>query len=156
MTLARENQANFDEYLNNNPQANPGIDLTFTVLTTGFWPSYKSFDLSLPAEMVCFHTLYIFGFFSMLLFSINLFWFTSNLSQVKCVEVFREFYQTKTKHRKLTWIYSLGTCNINGKFEPKTMELIVTTYQVPSQQAYFRVAHGFCSSSITESECSSS
>lgn len=51
---------------------------------------------------------------------------------MKCVEVFREFYQTKTKHRKLTWIYSLGTCNINGKFDPKTMELIVTTYQVSS------------------------
>jgi cullin 1 len=50
--------------------------------------------------------------------------------QVKCVEVFKEFYQTKTKHRKLTWIYSLGTCNIIGKFDPKPMELIVTTYQV--------------------------
>ncbi|KAG1338628.1 cullin-1 [Cocos nucifera] len=99
LTLAREHQSNFEEYLNSNPQANPGIDLTVTVLTTGFWPSYKSFDLNLPAEMV------------------------------KCVEVFKEFYQTKTKHRKLTWIYSLGTCNISGKFEPKTMELIVTTYQ---------------------------
>ncbi|THU61584.1 hypothetical protein C4D60_Mb07t24860 [Musa balbisiana] len=99
LTLARENQSNFEDYLNINPQANPGIDLTVTVLTTGFWPSYKSFDLNLPAEMV------------------------------KCVEVFREFYQTKTKHRKLTWIYSLGTCNLIGKFEPKTMELIVTTYQ---------------------------
>uniref|UniRef100_A0A9I9DPU7 Cullin family profile domain-containing protein n=1 Tax=Cucumis melo TaxID=3656 RepID=A0A9I9DPU7_CUCME len=76
LTLARENQTSFEEYLSNNPQASPGIDLT-----------------------------------------------------VKCVEVFREFYQTKTKHRKLTWIYSLGTCNISGKFEPKTMELIVTTYQ---------------------------
>ncbi|KAM0948553.1 putative cullin protein, neddylation [Dioscorea sansibarensis] len=99
LTLARENQSSFEEYLNSNPNANPGIDLTVTVLTTGFWPSYKTFDLNLPAEMV------------------------------KCVEVFKEFYQTKTKHRKLTWIYSLGTCNINGKFEPKTMELIVTTYQ---------------------------
>ncbi|KAK2996180.1 hypothetical protein RJ639_029530 [Escallonia herrerae] len=99
LTLAKENQSNFEEYLSNNPNINPGIDLTVTVLTTGFWPSYKSFDLNLPAEMV------------------------------KCVEVFREFYQTKTKHRKLTWIYSLGTCNINGKFDPKTMELIVTTYQ---------------------------
>ncbi|KAL0348694.1 UNVERIFIED_CONTAM: Cullin-1 [Sesamum angustifolium] len=79
LTLARENQTSFEEYLSNNPNANPGIDLTVTVLTTGFWPSYKSFDLNLPAEMV------------------------------KCVEVFREFYQTKTKHRKLTWIYSLGT-----------------------------------------------
>ncbi|PIA44551.1 hypothetical protein AQUCO_01700270v1 [Aquilegia coerulea] len=99
LTLARENQTSFEEYLNSNPQVNPGIDLTVTVLTTGFWPSYKSFDLNLPEEMV------------------------------KCVEVFREFYQTKTKHRKLTWIYSLGTCNIIGKFEAKTMELIVTTYQ---------------------------
>ncbi|XP_017633643.1 40S ribosomal protein S15 [Gossypium arboreum] len=25
---------------------------------------------------------------------------------VKCVEVFKGFYETKTKHRKLTWIYS--------------------------------------------------
>ncbi|GMH08324.1 hypothetical protein Nepgr_010164 [Nepenthes gracilis] len=47
-----------------------------------------------------------------------------------CIEVSRDFYQTKTMHRKLTWIYSFGTCNINGKFEPKTMELIVTTYRV--------------------------
>ncbi|KAF6171670.1 hypothetical protein GIB67_042185 [Kingdonia uniflora] len=101
LTLARENHSGFEEYLNSNPNANPGIDLTVTVLTTGFWPSYKSFDLNLPAEMV------------------------------KCVEVFKDFYETKTKHRKLTWIYSLGTCNINGKFDSKTIELIVTTYQVP-------------------------
>ncbi|KAG4946355.1 hypothetical protein JHK87_042362 [Glycine soja] len=99
LTLAKENQTSFEEYLTNNPNADPGIDLTVTVLTTGFWPSYKSFDLNLPAEMV------------------------------RCVEVFKEFYQTKTKHRKLTWIYSLGTCNISGKFDPKTVELIVTTYQ---------------------------
>ncbi|KAL7172197.1 hypothetical protein ACSBR2_031818 [Camellia fascicularis] len=99
LTLAKENQNHFKEYLENSPNTNPGIDLTVTVLTTGFWPTYKSSDLSLPAEMV------------------------------KCVEVFKEFYQTKTKHRKLTWIYSLGTCNIIGKFEPKTIELIVGTYQ---------------------------
>ncbi|CAI9785623.1 unnamed protein product [Fraxinus pennsylvanica] len=99
LTLAKENQNHFQEYLSNNQAASPGLELTVTVLTTGFWPSYKSSDLSLPAEMV------------------------------KCVEVFKEFYQTKTKHRKLTWIYSLGTCNINGKFEQKTIELIVGTYQ---------------------------
>ncbi|XP_073148939.1 cullin-1-like [Henckelia pumila] len=99
LTLAKENQNHFQEYLHNNQATNPGIDLTVTVLTTGFWPSYKSSDLSLPAEMV------------------------------KCVEVFKEFYQTKTKHRKLTWIYSLGTCNINARFEQKPIELIVGTYQ---------------------------
>ncbi|MBA0560234.1 hypothetical protein Golob_017146, partial [Gossypium lobatum] len=99
LTLARENQASFEDYLRSNSAAHPGIDLTVTVLTTGFWPSYKSFDLNLPAEMV------------------------------KCVEVFKGFYETKTKHRKLTWIYSLGTCQINGKFDQKSIELIVSTYQ---------------------------
>ena len=54
MTLAKENQNNFEKYLGTNPNANPGIDLTVTVLTTGFWPSYKSSDLCLPAEMVGF------------------------------------------------------------------------------------------------------
>ncbi|KAI3773127.1 hypothetical protein L6452_04326 [Arctium lappa] len=99
LALAKENHSQFNDYLSNNAFANPGIDLTVTVLTTGFWPSYKSSDLSLPEEMV------------------------------KCVEVFKEFYQTKTKHRKLTWIYSLGTCNVNGKFDQKTIELILGTYQ---------------------------
>ncbi|XP_044494153.1 cullin-1 isoform X2 [Mangifera indica] len=99
LTLARENQGNFEEYLGNNPVAHPGIDLSVTVLTTGFWPSYKSSDLNLPSEMV------------------------------KCVEVFKGFYETKTKHRKLTWIYSLGQSHISGKFDQKTIELIVSTYQ---------------------------
>ncbi|KAG2697368.1 hypothetical protein I3843_07G101200 [Carya illinoinensis] len=54
LTLARENQNSFEEYLHNNTNVNPGLDLTVTVLTTGFWPSYKSCDLSLPQEMVRF------------------------------------------------------------------------------------------------------
>lgn len=54
LTLARENQNSFEEYLHNNANVNPGLDLTVTVLTTGFWPSYKSCDLSLPQEMVRF------------------------------------------------------------------------------------------------------
>ncbi|KAI3767022.1 hypothetical protein L2E82_17103 [Cichorium intybus] len=52
LTLAKENQSHFEEYLGNNTNANPGIDFTVTVLTIGFWPSYKSFDLNLPIEMV--------------------------------------------------------------------------------------------------------
>ncbi|VFQ68632.1 unnamed protein product [Cuscuta campestris] len=99
LTLTKENQNHFQEYLNNNPAASPGIDLTVTLLTTGFWPSYKSSDLSLPAEMA------------------------------KCVEVFKEFYETKTNNRRLTWIYSLGTCNVIGKFDAKTIELVLGTYQ---------------------------
>ncbi|KAG5055851.1 hypothetical protein JHK85_008361 [Glycine max] len=98
LTLARDNQLKFEEYLRDNSHVNPGIDLTVTVLTTGFWPSYKSFDLNLPSEMI------------------------------RCLEVFKGFYETRTKHRKLTWIYSLGTCHVTGKFETKNIELIVPTY----------------------------
>ncbi|KAI3901505.1 hypothetical protein MKW92_016571 [Papaver armeniacum] len=97
LQLAKDNQSGFEEFQKS--KSHPGIDLTVTVLTTGFWPSYKSLDLNLPAEMA------------------------------KCVEVFKEFYQTKTKHRKLTWQYSLGTCNVVGKFQKKPIELVVTTYQ---------------------------
>ncbi|GJN05257.1 hypothetical protein PR202_ga22871 [Eleusine coracana subsp. coracana] len=32
-------------------------------------------------------------------------------------------------HRRLSWIYSLGNCNVLGKFEARDIELIVTTYQ---------------------------
>ncbi|KAM4106885.1 hypothetical protein ACB094_04G099600 [Castanea mollissima] len=97
--LAREYQTKSVEYLPSNSNANPGIDFSVIVLTSGFWPTYKSFNLSLPTEMA------------------------------KCVQVFKDFYDTQTKHRRLTWIYSLGTCNINAKFETKTIELIVSTYQ---------------------------
>lgn len=99
LTLARENQTNFQEYLGNNQTISPGIDFSVTILTTGLWPSYKSFDLMLPAEMA------------------------------KCIEVFKGYYETKAKNKKLTWLYSLGSCHINGKFEQKTIELIVTTQQ---------------------------
>ncbi|KAK6260643.1 hypothetical protein SCA6_015117 [Theobroma cacao] len=89
-TMAKENQTSFGEYLARNPALNPGIDLSVSFLTAGFWPCYKGFDLNLPAEMV------------------------------KCIEGFEQFYQ-----RKLTWVYSLGTCYLTAKFEHKTMELIV-------------------------------
>ncbi|ESQ30781.1 hypothetical protein EUTSA_v10012200mg [Eutrema salsugineum] len=99
LTLSREHKNSFNEYLANNPVEKPRIDFTITLLTTGFWPSYKTFDINLPSEMV------------------------------KCVEVFKGFYETKTTCRKLTWIYSLGTCHINGKFDQKPIELIVSTHQ---------------------------
>lgn len=52
MTLAKEKQNEFVEYLKVSGVVHPGIDLNVTVLTTGFWPTYKSSDLNLPPEMV--------------------------------------------------------------------------------------------------------
>ncbi|KAG2597627.1 cullin-1-like [Panicum virgatum] len=96
---AKENQAKYDEYISTNPELHPSVDLSVQVLTTGYWPTYKSSDINLPSEMV------------------------------KCVEGFKEFYQSFKKHRKLNWIFSLGSCHIVGKFDVKPIELILTTYQ---------------------------
>ncbi|KFK42683.1 hypothetical protein AALP_AA1G026300 [Arabis alpina] len=51
MTLAKENQKSFQEYITSDVTENAGTDLTVTVLTSGFWPSYKTCDLKLPSEM---------------------------------------------------------------------------------------------------------
>ncbi|XP_050376175.1 cullin-1-like [Argentina anserina] len=98
-TLAQDTQKSFEEYLHCYPNINTGMDLAVTVLTTGSWPSYESFNLNLPSEMR------------------------------RCVEIFKGYYETKTKHRKLTWVYSLGSCHIIGNFDTKTIELVVSTYQ---------------------------
>jgi cullin 1 len=52
--------------------------------------------------------------------------------QIKCVELYKNFYNENQKHRKLNWIYSMGSCNIVARFEARPVELIVTTYQVGS------------------------
>jgi len=52
LTLAKENQASFEEYLAQNSNENLGLSMSVQILTTGFWPSYKSSDLTLPVEMV--------------------------------------------------------------------------------------------------------
>ncbi|KAL8142821.1 hypothetical protein V2J09_015853 [Rumex salicifolius] len=99
LTLAKEKQTEFDNYIKSNPYSNPGIEFKPTVLNSAFWPLCKSVSMNLPQEMA------------------------------KCIEGYQEFYQTKTKCRKLTWNYSLGTCYIDGRFNSKTIELIVTTSQ---------------------------
>ncbi|KAL6205497.1 hypothetical protein ACLB2K_022756 [Fragaria x ananassa] len=76
-----------------------GLDFSVTVLTTGNWPTYKTSDIHLPEEMV------------------------------KCVEVFKQYYDTQHKQRKLSWIYTLGNCSVRGNFEPKSIELIMSAYQ---------------------------
>ncbi|KAJ0231113.1 Cullin protein [Hirschfeldia incana] len=100
MQLAKDHQTDFEEYIKNCNTGKPkGVDFTVTVLTTGFWPSYKTSDLNLPVEMV------------------------------NCIESFKAYYETKTKHRRLVWIYSLGTCHLSARFDSKPIELIVSTYQ---------------------------
>jgi len=45
----------FSEWLDNDGAADKvasSVDVSVTVLTTGFWPTYKFVELALPVEMV--------------------------------------------------------------------------------------------------------
>ncbi|PNW70797.1 hypothetical protein CHLRE_17g734400v5 [Chlamydomonas reinhardtii] len=98
LQLAKEKQQHFDDWLKEKGSKLP-IDLSVTVLTTGFWPTYKSIDVALPREMV------------------------------EGVEVYRSYYDSDSKHRKLTWIYTLGTAVLRGNFDSKPIEMQMNTLQ---------------------------
>lgn len=68
LQLAREKQQQFEDWMEQRSKK-LSIDLSVTVLTTGFWPTYKSAELALSKEMV------------------------------ECVEVFKEFYEATQSHR---------------------------------------------------------
>merc|ERR1711865_527686 len=102
MNLSSDMQSAFTDHLNDK-EVKLDTDLTVQVLTTGFWPTYKSDDLNLPKELV------------------------------QCIETFKGFYDGRTSHRRLRWVHSLGSATMLGKFTPKGQtkyhDLMVSTYQ---------------------------
>jgi len=102
MNLSSDIQTAFSEWMEEKAKR-LDTDLTVQVLTTGFWPTYKSDELNLPSEMV------------------------------ECVQAFKEFYDGRTSHRRLRWVHSLGSAQVLGTFLPggkeKKHDLMVSTYQ---------------------------
>jgi len=102
MNLSSDMQSAFTDHLNDK-EVKLDTDLSVQVLTTGFWPTYKSDDLNLPKELV------------------------------QCIETFKGFYDQRTSHRRLRWVHSLGSATMLGKFtpsaKPKFHDLMVSTYQ---------------------------
>ncbi|GLJ35961.1 hypothetical protein SUGI_0721480 [Cryptomeria japonica] len=96
--LAKKTQLDFEEYLSQNPlHPCSGIEFSVTVLTSGFWPSYRSPEsLVLPVEMV------------------------------RHLESFKEFYKRENMNRRLTWKHSMGTCTITGRFDQGEIQLVGT------------------------------
>lgn len=39
------------------------------------------------------------------------------------------YYERKNKHRKLTWMYTLGQTTVKGNFKDKVIELQINTIQ---------------------------
>jgi cullin 1 len=80
LELAKEHHRKYSEYTNENNLHDP-IDFEFKILTTSYWPSYKSFELSVPTE-------------------IN-----------SCMERFSDYYAKipTNHHRELKWNFAMGT-----------------------------------------------
>jgi len=102
MNLSSDLQTAFADHLSEK-SIQLETDLSVQVLTTGFWPTYKSDDLNLPEQML------------------------------QCIETFKKFYDGRTNHRRLRWVHSLGSATVLGSFmpggKPKKHDLMVSTYQ---------------------------
>jgi len=63
------------------------LDFSVQVLTTGFWPTYKSPEIALTPEMS------------------------------KCMQVFKDWHDQKHQKRKLGWVFSQGNASVRGVFK---------------------------------------
>mmetsp|Transcript_25222 Transcript_25222/g.64092 ORF Transcript_25222/g.64092 Transcript_25222/m.64092 type:complete len:755 (+) Transcript_25222:109-2373(+) len=102
LSLATDLQKEFREHcdgLQEGKSSMGGIDFSATVLTTGYWPSYQVQDANLCPEMQ------------------------------KAIQVFHNFYNGKTQHRRLQWIHSLGQATIAAKLNNRRHDLNVNSYQ---------------------------
>ena len=86
-------------------QVDTKLDFGVQVLTTGFWPSYKSPEVTLTDEMT------------------------------KCMNVFREWHDQKHQKRKLVWVFTQGSASVRGTFGKKSYDLQVTTLQAIALEA---------------------
>ncbi|EEC45924.1 CULlin protein 1 [Phaeodactylum tricornutum CCAP 1055/1] len=80
-------------------QVETSLDFSVQVLTTGFWPTYKSPQVTLTEEMN------------------------------KCMKVFREWHELKHQKRKLGWVLTQGSATVRGTFGKKSYEIQVSTLQ---------------------------
>ncbi|CAE7375212.1 CUL1, partial [Symbiodinium necroappetens] len=102
LSLALDTQKDFKDHCEQLPEGKAalgGIEFNVTVLTTGFWPSYQVQEASLCPEMQ------------------------------KAINVFSNYYNGKTQHRRLQWIHSLGQATIAAKLNGRRHDLIVNSYQ---------------------------
>ncbi|EEY64187.1 Cullin family protein, putative [Phytophthora infestans T30-4] len=76
------------------------LEFSVQVLTTGYWPSYRILEVTMPPLMV------------------------------RCMNLFKVYYDSKTSHRRLQWVHSLGNATIRANFpKKKWYDLQVTTLQ---------------------------
>lgn len=99
ISLATDLKKNYDGFKATDGESSNIADISVTVLTTGFWPSYKHDQMQIPLELM------------------------------GCLDSFTRFYDTHKKHTKLTWLNTLGHAMLDVKFSTGKKKLEVSIYQ---------------------------
>ncbi|XP_046734917.1 cullin-4A isoform X2 [Diprion similis] len=101
MELSKDINIAFKQYAGNlqNEFSASNLDLTVSILTMGYWPTYPVLEVTLPAEMVQYQ------------------------------DVFNKFYLGKHSGRKLQWQPTLGHCVLKAWFNQGNKELQVSLFQ---------------------------
>eukprot|EP00429_Kryptoperidinium_foliaceum_P007466 CAMPEP_0176023990 /NCGR_PEP_ID=MMETSP0120_2-20121206/11714_1 /TAXON_ID=160619 /ORGANISM="Kryptoperidinium foliaceum, Strain CCMP 1326" /LENGTH=743 /DNA_ID=CAMNT_0017357161 /DNA_START=67 /DNA_END=2298 /DNA_ORIENTATION=- len=103
LAVGNEQRSEFEQRMRN---VDSKMDFTVQVLTTGFWPSYKSPEVALTEEMS------------------------------KCMTVFKEWHDKKNQKRKLTWMFSQGNATVRGVYGKKSYDFQVSTLQAIALNAF--------------------
>lgn len=96
LAVGADQKGEFDEHMKKHDCK---MDFSVQVLTTGFWPTYKSPSITIPDEMN------------------------------QCMDVFKTWHDRRHQQRKLSWVFSLGNATVRATFGKKTYDLTVTTLQ---------------------------
>eukprot|EP00615_Pteridomonas_danica_P010351 CAMPEP_0114360526 /NCGR_PEP_ID=MMETSP0101-20121206/23934_1 /TAXON_ID=38822 ORGANISM="Pteridomonas danica, Strain PT" /NCGR_SAMPLE_ID=MMETSP0101 /ASSEMBLY_ACC=CAM_ASM_000211 /LENGTH=638 /DNA_ID=CAMNT_0001504815 /DNA_START=386 /DNA_END=2302 /DNA_ORIENTATION=- len=98
LSIGVDHAVDFKEfYTKKDPTSN--LDFSTQMLTTGYWPSYTSYEVNLPPSIQ------------------------------RCVSVFTDYYMEKNSKRRLTWVWGLGGATVRGTWGSKGYDLQVTTLQ---------------------------
>ncbi|ENN80292.1 hypothetical protein HUJ04_012276 [Dendroctonus ponderosae] len=99
MELSKDINQAFKQHLTVNSRDLPQIEMTVSILTMGYWPTYQPMEVTLPDQMV------------------------------RLQDVFKDFYLSKHSGRKLQWQPTLGHCVLKASFKLGPKELVVSLFQ---------------------------
>ncbi len=106
--LSEDLQVQFKEFIKTR-NLKLEIDFSPQVLTTGFWPAFKTDNINIPPEME------------------------------RCLNIFKDFYDSRTQSRVLKWVHSLGGTTLTARFRKGDKEISCSTYQVFSSPFYYKI-----------------
>jgi len=109
LAIGLDTAKSFDEYIRTNEEARQSLgrmEFAVQVLTSGHWPTYKNIDLNLPPVMT------------------------------RCTNLFKQFYEASSNHKRLQWTYMLGSTVVKGTFGKRSYDIQLGTLQAAALLAF--------------------